>query len=378
MASSRPAICVLGGYERDYPRNACVRRMLADLGWEVVECHSDVPFPQRHVALAREYLRVRDRVAAIWVAEGGHRLVPWVKALARLDGVPVVFDPFLSRWSTRVEDRRLFAPGSLQAWIAAWQDWSSCSCADHLVFDTHEHQRWFFDRYGLRRPWDVLEVGIDEDVFTQAGPAEPRAREGLDVLFYGTYIPLHGVDTIVAAAAELRGHADVHVTLVGAGQELPHAQRSIARLGLRNVALVGPMPPVQLAARIRTADVVLGIFGTSAKAAAVVPNKVVQCAAMGKAIVTRRSAAVQRWFTDDIDVAMVEAADAEALAHRLIELRDDAAARARLGAGARAVFERRYAAPRQRETLAAILARAGVTPPLTRTPARASAAVHPR
>ena len=122
--------------------------------------------------------------------------------------------------------------------------------------------------------------------------------------------------------------------------------------------------------------IALGIFGTSAKAAAVVPNKLVQCAAMGKAIVTRRSAAVERWFTDDVDLAMVEAADAEALARRLIELRDDPAARARLGAGARAVFERRYAASRQRETLAAILARVGVTPSLTRTPARAAA--HPR
>jgi len=358
----RRAICVLGGYERDYPRNACIRRMLAEIGWEVVECHSDVAFPQRHLALARSYLRVRGRVAAIWVAEGGHRLVPWVKALARIDRVPVVFDPFLSRWSTRVEDRKLFPPGSLQAWIAAWQDWSSCTSADHLVFDTHEHQRWFFDRYRLRRPWDVLDVAIDEEVFTPDGPAPGRAA-GLDVLFYGTYIPLHGIDTIVAAAALLRGRSDVRFTLIGAGQELARTRAELQRLALTNVTLVGPMPAVELAARIRAADVMLGIFGTSSKAAAVVPNKLVQCAAMGKPIVTRRSPAVERWFVDDRDLALVEPGDADALARRVLALADDPAARTRLGLGARAVFERRFAAVGQRERLAEILARAGVPPP---------------
>lgn len=336
--------------------------MLAELGYEIVECHSDADFPRRHAALALEYLRVRRRIDAIWVAEGGHRLVPWVKALARLDRIPVLFDPFLSRYNTRVEDRRSIAPRSAGALIASWQDWSSCTSADYLVFDTHEHRRYFFDRYRLGGPSAVLEVAIDEDTFTAAGPVAPP-RAGLDVLFYGTYIPLHGIEVILDAADLLRSHADISFTLVGAGQERARTQVRLAELALPSVELVDPMPPPRLAERIRAADVCLGIFGTTRKAANVVPNKLVQCAAMGKAIVTRRSDAVARYFEDGRDLSMVEAGDAEALAHRLVQLRDDAALRAQLGGAARAAFERSFASSVLRRRLADILVDAGAPPP---------------
>ncbi len=335
--------------------------MLAELGYEVVECHSTAAFPRRHGVLAREYLRVRRRIDAIWVAEGGHRLVPWVKALGRLDRVPVLFDPFLSRYNTRVEDRGLFARRSVGALVASWQDWSSCASADYLVFDTHEHRRYFFDRYRLRGPSAVLEVAIDEDTFTAAGPLTPR-RAGLDVLFYGTYIPLHGIDVIVGAADRLRAHADIAFTLVGTGQERARTEARLAELGLRSVQLVESMPPVRLAERIRAADVCLGIFGATLKAANVVPNKLVQCAAMGKAIVTRRSDAVARYF-DDGDVSAVEPGSADALAERLVQLRDDADLRARLGHSARAAFERSFASTVLRRRLADILRDAGVPTP---------------
>jgi glycosyltransferase involved in cell wall biosynthesis len=359
--AAAPAICILGGYERDYPRNACIRRMLAELGYEVVECHSSAAFPRRHAALARAYLRVRRRVGAIWVAEGGHRLVPWVSALARLDRVPVVFDPFLSRYNTRVEDRQLIARRSAGALVASWQDWSSCVSADYLVFDTHEHRRYFFDRYRLSGPSAVLEVAIDEDTFTAEGPAGPR-RAGLDVLFYGTYIPLHGIDVILAAADRLRAQTDISFTLVGAGQERARMEARLAELAVGSVELVDPMPPARLAERIRAADVCLGIFGTTLKAANVVPNKLVQCAAMGKPIVTRRSDAVARYFEDACDLCTVEPGCADALAQRIVALRDDAALRARLGLAARAAFERSFASSVLRRRLAEILVDAGAPP----------------
>ncbi|HET6584123.1 MAG TPA: glycosyltransferase [Nannocystaceae bacterium] len=361
MASSR-AIGILGGYERDYPRNACIRRMLAELGYEVVECHSRAAFPRRHLELARAYRRVHRRLAAIWVAEGGHRLVPWVKALALRDRIPVIFDPFLSRYNTRVEDRRLVAPRSVGALVASWQDWSSCASADYLVFDTHEHRDYFFARYRLHRPSAVLEVAIDEDTFTAAGPVAPR-RAGLDVLFYGTYIPLHGIDTILAAAARLRTHADISFTIVGAGQERARIEARLAELALPSVALVDPMAPARLAQRIRAADVCLGIFGATRKAANVVPNKLVQCAAMGKAIVTRRSDAVARYFAAGRDLTTVAPGCADALAAALLQLRDDAGLRARLGHGARAAFERSFATGVLRRRLGDLLVDAGAPPP---------------
>ena len=114
-------VCVIGGYERDYPRNATIRRMFDELGYAVLECHTDAPFPRRHAELAAALLRVRERIDAVWVAEGGHRLVPWIRAVTPRR-VPVVFDPFVSRYDTRIVDCRLHSPRSVQAWVARWQD----------------------------------------------------------------------------------------------------------------------------------------------------------------------------------------------------------------------------------------------------------------
>lgn len=349
-----PAVCVLGHYELDYPRNVMVRRWLEELGYEVVQCHSTTAFPWRHLVLAAKYLRVRRRVDGVWVAEGGHRLVPFIKLLTRLGGHRLIFDPFISRYDTRVNDRGWYRPGSLQAWIAKWQDWSSCAAADHLVFDTHEHEAYFREHYRPSAPASVLEVGVDEEVFCPGPPTLAR-QDDFEVLFYGTYIPLHGIETILDAAHALRDREGLRFTLIGQGQEYDAMRRRADALDLDNVRFVDPMPPTELAEYIRRADVCLGIFGTSRKAGSVVPNKVVQCAAMAKPMITRDSTAVRRYFEDGKDVCLVPAADADALARAVDELRRDADSRNRIGRAARAVFEARFSAEALKPKLLGIL-----------------------
>ncbi|HKP96529.1 MAG TPA: hypothetical protein VJ385_12295, partial [Fibrobacteria bacterium] len=100
------AVCLLGSHETDYPRNRSIRDALEAAGFRTVSAHSRAPFPWRHLILAWRCLRLRKRAEWIWVTEGGHRLVPWVRCLAFLTGRKVAFDPFLSRYNTRVEDRR--------------------------------------------------------------------------------------------------------------------------------------------------------------------------------------------------------------------------------------------------------------------------------
>ena len=355
-----PAVCVLGHYERDYPRNVIVRRWLAELGYEVIEAHSTVDFPWRHGALARRVLKLPAHTAAIWVAEGGHRLVPLVKLWAKARGLPVIFDPFISRYDTRVNDRQWYAPGSAQAWIAKWQDWSGCVAADHLVFDTAEHEAYFRSHYRLRGPATVLEVAVDEEVFVRRPTPTADARAA-EVLFYGTFIPLHGIETILGAAAKLKGRTDIRFTIIGRGQQYDAMRAHATTLDIPAVDWVEPMPPAALAQRVAKATVCLGIFGRSRKASSVVPNKVVQCAAMGKAIISRDSTAMARYF-DETSACLVPAGDASALASAVASLVDDTARRDALGEAAHAVFEARFSAAALRPRLQQILTDNGVPP----------------
>jgi hypothetical protein len=75
------------------------------------------------------------------------------------------------------------------------------------------------------------------------------------------------------------------------------------------------VPYDQLAKQIAQADVCLGIFGTSGKAASVIPNKVFQIVASGRPLVTRDSEAIRELLTDCPPcVRLVKAGDARALA----------------------------------------------------------------
>jgi glycosyltransferase involved in cell wall biosynthesis len=145
-------------------------------------------------------------------------------------------------------------------------------------------------------------------------------------------IPLLGVDTIVRAARLLRGD-DVRFEIIGTGQTLDEARALAVELGTDNIDWVGRVPYVELPRRIARADVVLGIFGDTVKAARVVPNKVYQAMAMGAAIVTRDSSAQRSMLTDGVSTLLVPPADPEALADAIRRLRDPEL-RARLGAAA--------------------------------------------
>ncbi len=358
----RGTVCIVGHHELDYPRNRSIQAWMREEGFELVLCHHRAPFPWRTLLLVASYLKVAHRIHAVFVTEGGHPHVPYLKAATWLTRRPLIFDPFLSRYNTRVEDRGLYAPNSPQAYRAAWQDWAACHAADLLVFDTEAHRDYFFSRYGLKKPAWVIEVGVDEEIFRPApneAAGEPvieaDADRGFDVLFYGTFIPLHGAEYIVQAADRLRDRKEIRFTMIGHGQTFSEVRARAERLRVPNLCFLDPMPEPQLAERIQRADLCLGIFGEGEKSERVVPNKVVQCAAAAKAIITRSSRAVGQYFVHNRSAFLVEAADGAAIAEAVVTLGADADLRARLGRGARVVFENHFSSRAQRPKVRAML-----------------------
>jgi glycosyltransferase involved in cell wall biosynthesis len=358
MECDRRPVIILGHHELDYPRNRALQFALRQAGRRLIVCHSRVPFPLRHFVLGAKLLRASRFARVVLVTEGGHRLVPWVKLLCRLTRRRVLFDPFTSRYNTRVEDRGWYQPGTMSSRIAHFQDWSSTRSADFLLFDTEEHRDYFYTRYGLTCPSAVVPVGVPEKLFQPGTAMERDAKRGdVDVLFYGTYIPLQGIETIVDAAALLRD-SPLRFQLLGRGQTFASIRRRVAELGLdpERFQLLPPVPFESLPERLANADIVLGIFGTSEKASRVVPNKVVQAAAVGRAIVTADTPAIRRYFQHGTSAWLVPAGDAKAVAEALLELATDATLRARIGAGAREAFLTHFTQAAAIKTLLTVLA----------------------
>jgi glycosyltransferase involved in cell wall biosynthesis len=321
-------------------------------------------------AAAAARLRAAYRAApphdAVLVGYPGALAVRTARAANRRAGRPVVLDAFLSLWDTAVNDRRLASPGSLRARALRRLDRASCAAADLVLVDTGENARFFSAELGV--PMERL-LAVPVGALPFAGPAAPPrpADAPLEVLFFGTYVPLQGAETIVEAAGLLRG-GGVRVTMVGAGQDLPRARgRARAlRLGPPDLEFVEAfLPRGELDRRIAAADACLGIFGTTAKAARVVPCKVHDALAAGKPLATADTPAARALLRDGESALLVPAGDAPALAGALRRLGDDPGLRARLASGARAVWEARLRPDRVVEGLVEALERRCPAPPRT-------------
>lgn len=363
-------VLALGTYQRDYPRNVLTQAGFRALGCRVDAVHaavwermSDRLAPvRRRSALIGLALRLLGAYASLLprlptklaradlvvVGYPGHLDMLVLGPLVRLSRRRLVFDPLVTLTDTVVEDRALVAQDSVTARLVRLVDCLALRLADVVLADTEENAAYMaaLARCPCSR-FLVVPVGADEDVFApdrirdtavdavaQDWPA--GGANATRVLFYGTFSPLQGPETIVRAAAAL-GPERARFVLVGHGQLAREARALAEELDARNVRFLQWVPYRELPRWIAAADVVLGIFGDTAKAARVVPNKVYQAMAMGAAIVTRDAPPVRALLEHGRSALLVPPADPVALAEAIEQLRE-AEYRVQLGRAARDAF----------------------------------------
>jgi glycosyltransferase involved in cell wall biosynthesis len=313
---------------------------LRGAGVEVVERHEPVWEGHRHkwragaataarlaLAEARLLRRSPETFDAVLVGYPGYLDVAPARRAAR--GKPVVFNPLVTLTDTLVEDRRRFAEGSLAARALRAIDRRALRAADLVTADTAANAAYLHSLADL--PEDRLAVcfvGAEERLFRPGwSPAEP-----FTALSYGKLIPLHGVATVLEAA---RLEPELRFRVIGSGQ--------LERLLDNRPPNVDWVPWVEyhdLPSELHRAGCALGIFGTTAKAQRVIPNKGFQAIACGTPLVTADTPAARELLADGESALLVPPGDAGALAAALRRLADDPQLARRLSAGGRAAFER--------------------------------------
>jgi len=325
-----PHLLFFGAYDPEYPRNLIMRKGWGKLGFAFSECRVGTKrkVQTRYPALLYRFLRCERKGDVIFVPDFRHKDVPLAWALARLSGKRIIFDPLVSRYETKVLDRGDAGKGSPQAWHNRNLDRISFNLPDLILADTSGHADYYHESFGVRRERiAVVPVGFDEDIF-RAIP--PRGEDGtLEILFYGSFLPLHGIDTIIRAASALSGEP-VRFRIVGEGQTHEEMRRMAESYRLENVEFLPGVHFEDLPPMISAADVVLGIFGATSKASMVVPNKVYQSLAVGRAVVTAGTPAIGEFFRAGEHLLTVPQGDHRALADALRALGSDRALRLRL------------------------------------------------
>ncbi len=254
---------------------------------------------------------------------------------------PLLFAPLTTITETMVEDRAWLAPRSWLARLLRWLDRKSLSVSDLVIVDTQEHARYLQRTFGISEErLAVFYLGPDWSAFHLSEP--PPARDELKVLFFGSFLPLHGVRTILEAAERLPRDRGIHFTLCGNGWEYARCRRYTEERQLAQVAFVPWVPYQELQHLIASHDVCLGIFDNGTKARMVIPNKIYQSAAVGRPVVTADTPAVREVFSHGEDIWLVRPRDAQALADALEMLARDRDVRLQLGSRAARLMEERF------------------------------------
>ena len=311
---------------------------LRGAGVEVVEEHVSVWDGDQHgwgagptralrlaAAEARLLTRRRPDADALIVGYPGHFDLPTARRAAR--GRPVVFNPLVSLVDTLVADRGRFRPGSLAARALETVDRRAFRAADVVVADTAADARFFEGLAGLDEV-PVCFVGAEDRLFKPSWSPPER----FVVLFVGKLIPLHGVETILAAAREA---PEIDFRLVGSGQ-----LEGLLAGRPPNVQHVPWIEYERLPAEIQRSGCSLGIFGGSGKAQRVIPNKAFQAIACAAPLVTADTPAARELLVDEESALLVPPGDATALARAVRRLADDPELSRRIAAGGRAAYER--------------------------------------
>jgi glycosyltransferase involved in cell wall biosynthesis len=355
-------VCYFGTYRADYARNEMMIEGLRRNGVEVTECHEQLwhssddrakvagggwrnPAFWGRAAVAygrllQHYRHVGDYDVLV-VAYPGQLDVFLARLVSWLRHRPLVWDILMSVYLISIE-RGLAARGRIGIYPLRLLESLACRLPNLLILDTEEYMAWFQSTYGLPTTrFRLVPIGADDRVF-QPLPRRQHAGEHFRVLYYGTFVPNHGVEYIVEAARLLVEAEDIHFELVGDGPERPKAQAIAQRHGLSNVEFLGWLDHRELLQRIADADLCLGSFGTTPQSLMTVHNKIYEGLATARPVLTGDSPAIRRQMTHGKHVYLCPRANPEALANAIRLLRSDSDLRRRLAENGHRMFTEQY------------------------------------
>ncbi len=304
-----------GRSDPDYSRNRIVINLLSDLGWRI-EFFRPV---SSLLGRAQAFFQRPETPQLIWVPCFRQRDMHSALFWARRWRCPLVFDPLISAYQKEVFEKEKWPANERPATrLRAWEG-DLFRQADVVIADTRLHAQFYIDTFGLD-PGKVyvVYVGAEDSVF-RAGDTE-SAEAPLEVLFYGSFLALQGPDVIVDAAMAVE-NKKIQWVLLGDGDLRP--QLEARSRGLPNVRFEPWTPYELLPRRLGRAHILLGIFGTTPKAAMVIPNKVFQAMAVGRPIITRRSEAYPQQVQDSEVIGWVPPGDARAIADQVAKMAAD-------------------------------------------------------
>ena len=134
-------------------------------------------------------------------------LVGWL--LKPLHRKKIIYDVFISRYNTEVEDRKRVKKNSVKAKILFLLDKLSCKLVNVKFLDTKAHVKYFKKTFGSKNI-KVVYVGASDKLWKKK-KIDIIKNNKFNVVFWGAFSPLHGTKTIVRTVISASRHTTTSV-----------------------------------------------------------------------------------------------------------------------------------------------------------------------
>ncbi len=247
---------------------------------------------------------------AIFVGFEPQFIIPYVGY--KFKNKPVYIDFFISVYDTLIMDRKKFKDNSIFARYFHHIDEKTLRLADHVITDTKAHEKFFIEEFkGENNKFETIYLEADPSIYYPREKQKPEElRDKLVVLYFGSILPIQGVNTILDAIREFQNDNDVFFDIIG---PIPEEYDKPVQ---DNVRYTTWLSQEELAGRISQADLCLaGHFnGKINKARRTIAGKTYIYEMMGKRMILGDGEANRELFIEDSRHIYVEMGNAGSLA----------------------------------------------------------------
>lgn len=229
----------------------------------------------------------------------------------------IIIDFFISVYDTLIHDRQKFKDHGIAAKICHGIDSATLKLADYVIVDTNADARYFIGEFQSDKDkFETLYLEADRTIYY---PREQHKREKLRdkfvVLYFGSILPLQGVDVVLDAIKLLQDNKDIFFQIIG---PIPKKYNKPIQ---DNVEYIDWLSQEELAEHIADADLCLaGHFnGEIDKAKRTIPGKAYIYTAMKKKSILGDNLANRELYKENEEnVSFVEMGDAKNLSEKII------------------------------------------------------------
>ena len=210
----------------------------------------------------------------------------------------IIIDFFISLYDTLVFDRQRFKPGSLLANLLKWMDKAALKHADHVIVDTKADGDYFVRELKVDpEKVEVLYLEADSSIYyPRKIQKQPHFKDKFVIVYFGSILPLQGVEIIIEAANMLKDNPELYFVLIG-----PVSKELKDKAQGSGIEFIDWLKQEQLADYIAMADLCLaGHFNKQIdKAKRTIAGKTYIYRAMDKPVILGKNAANRELYEED-------------------------------------------------------------------------------